>query len=258
MAVANSLAAVHERRAPGRMHHQRPGRARGQRLAGGGRHGGEDARDVFALRDAHRRHADRRRRRSWSPASPASRCSRTRRSSAPTPSRMSPASTRTACSRRAKPTRSCAPRTSAGAPTSWCWASSPGAMPSRRGWQELGIDARQRGGGQRRLRPLQGAGRQEGRDLRRGHPCAGFRRAAHAGGRALQACGAQGHRGDRRGAAGGGHPGSRRARAQRAHAWRRPGRRPVPRHRADGAVQRRRWCSTRSTRSPPAPTRRAK
>ena len=33
----------------------------------------------------------------WSRPSPASRCSRTRRSSAPTPSRMNPASTRTAC-----------------------------------------------------------------------------------------------------------------------------------------------------------------
>ena len=42
--------------------------------------------------------------------SPATRFSRTRRSSAATPSRMSPASTRTACSRSAPPTRSWIPR----------------------------------------------------------------------------------------------------------------------------------------------------
>ena len=54
---------------------------------------------------------------SWCRPSPATRCSPTRRSSAPTPSRTSPASTRTACSSTARPTRSCAPRTWAGAPT---------------------------------------------------------------------------------------------------------------------------------------------
>ena len=53
--------------------------------------------DVFPLRHRHRHHADRAGVASWSPASPASRCSRTRRSSAPTRSRTSPASTRTAC-----------------------------------------------------------------------------------------------------------------------------------------------------------------
>ena len=42
----------------------------------------------------------------WSRGSPATRCSRTRRSSGATRSRTSPASTRTACSRSARPTRS--------------------------------------------------------------------------------------------------------------------------------------------------------
>jgi 2-isopropylmalate synthase len=60
----------------------------------------------------------------------ASWCSPTRPWSAPTPSRMPAASTRTACSRRATPTRSCAPRTWAGAPTRSCWASSAAATPS--------------------------------------------------------------------------------------------------------------------------------
>ena len=126
LAVANSLSAVHERRAPGGMHHQRPGRARRQRLAGGDRDGGAHAPGHLPLRHAHRHHADRAGEQAWSPASPASRCSRTRPSSAPTRSRTSPASTRTACSRAARPTRSCAPRTWAGARTSWCWASTPG------------------------------------------------------------------------------------------------------------------------------------
>jgi 2-isopropylmalate synthase len=77
---------------------------------------------------------------SSSPASPVSRCSRTRRSSAPTPSRTSPASTRTACSRTARPTRSCAPRTWAGSPTSSCSASSPAATRSAQRLKELGIE----------------------------------------------------------------------------------------------------------------------
>jgi 2-isopropylmalate synthase len=45
--------------------------------------------------------------------------SRTRRWSAPTPSRTSPASIRTGCSSIARPTRSCAPRTSVGTPIGW-------------------------------------------------------------------------------------------------------------------------------------------
>ena len=78
-------------------------------------------------------------------------------------------------------------RMSAGRRTSWCSASIPGATPSRRRLQELGITARQRRGAQRRLCPLQGTGRQEARNLRRGSACAGVRRSGRACARALQA-----------------------------------------------------------------------
>ena len=50
-------------------------------------------------------------RRGWCRASPATRCSTTRRSSAGTRSRTRPASTSTACSRTARPTRSSTPAT---------------------------------------------------------------------------------------------------------------------------------------------------
>ena len=85
------------RRAPGRMHDQRPRRARRQCVARGNRHGGAHAQGRVPVR---RRASMRRRssrRRSSCPASPAFPCSRTRRSSAPMRSRTSPAFTRTAC-----------------------------------------------------------------------------------------------------------------------------------------------------------------
>ena len=44
--------------APGGVHHQRPGRARRQRLAGGDRDGGAHPRGPLRLRHAHRHHAD--------------------------------------------------------------------------------------------------------------------------------------------------------------------------------------------------------
>ena len=131
MAVANSLAAVHDRRrAPGRVHHQRPGRARRQHFARGDRDGGAHAQGL--LRPATRASTRRRScpRRGSCRRSPASRCSPTRPWSAPTRLRTSPASTRTACSRRARPTRSCAPKTWAGAPTASCSASSRAAPRS--------------------------------------------------------------------------------------------------------------------------------
>ena len=56
----------HDRRAPGRVHDQRPGRARRQRLARGNRHGGAHAPGCLPLRHAHRRHADRAGLASWS------------------------------------------------------------------------------------------------------------------------------------------------------------------------------------------------
>ena len=89
------------RRAPGRGHDQRPRRARRQRLARGGRDGAPDAADPVPRRHAAAlRTASRPSRspphRGWSATSPASRSSRTRRSSAATRSPTSPASTRTA------------------------------------------------------------------------------------------------------------------------------------------------------------------
>jgi isopropylmalate/homocitrate/citramalate synthase len=81
------------------------------------------------------------------------------------------ASTRTVCSRRATPTRSCAPKTWAGAPTRSCWASSAGAMRSSSGCTELGVGRwRVRPRYQCGVCPLQGTGRPQERDLRRGHP----------------------------------------------------------------------------------------
>ena len=59
------------RRAPGRVHDQRPGRARGQRLARGDRDGGAHAPGHLPVRHRHRRHADRAGVASSCPASPA-------------------------------------------------------------------------------------------------------------------------------------------------------------------------------------------
>ena len=85
------------RRAPGRVHDQRPGRACRQLLARRGGDGGEDAARLLrpgAAASTRRRSC---RPRAWWPRPPASSCSRTRRWSAPTPSRTPRASTRTAC-----------------------------------------------------------------------------------------------------------------------------------------------------------------
>jgi 2-isopropylmalate synthase len=69
--------------------------------------------DIFPA-DAHRHDADRAGVQAGVQHHRLSRCSRTRPSSAPTPSPTSRASTRTACSSTARPTRSCARRMSAG------------------------------------------------------------------------------------------------------------------------------------------------
>ena len=111
---------------------------------------------------------------SWCRRSPATRCSRTRPWSAPTPSPTNPASTRTACSSTARPMRSCARRMSAGRRTSWCSASIPAAMPFQDASRRAGHRTRQRRSVERRFRPLQGARRQEARDFRRGPAGAGF------------------------------------------------------------------------------------
>ncbi len=85
------------RRAPGRVHDQRPRRARGQLLARGDRHGGEDAQATTSASSSASTRRRSSRRRAWSRRRRASSSSRTRRWSAPTPSRTPPASTRTAC-----------------------------------------------------------------------------------------------------------------------------------------------------------------
>ena len=87
------------RRAPGRVHHQRPRRACRQLLARRGGDGGAHAARLLRPRARHRHHADRAGVAAWSARPPASSCSRTRRWSAPTPLRTPPASTRTACSK---------------------------------------------------------------------------------------------------------------------------------------------------------------
>ena len=77
------------------------------------------------------------------------------------------ASTRTACSRSDRPTRSCVPRTSASPRPTWCWASTPAGTPSATASSELGFQLTEE-----QLEPtvrrLQGPGRQEEGDLRRG------------------------------------------------------------------------------------------
>ena len=133
LAVANSLAARDERRAPGGVHDQRPGRARRQRSLEESRHGGAHARATyFGLR----RRASTRRRScrppSWCPASPAFRCSRTRPSSARMRLRTRPGIHQDGVQGRETPTRSCVPRTWAGTRTSWCWASSAASVRTRR------------------------------------------------------------------------------------------------------------------------------
>ena len=116
-----------------RVHDQRPGRARRQLRARRGGDGAEDAQGLLRVRASASTRRRSSMRRGWCRRPPASSCSRTRRSSAPTPSRMPRASIRTACSRRATPTRSCAPRTWAGRPTRSCSASSRDAMRSSSG-----------------------------------------------------------------------------------------------------------------------------
>ena len=123
------------RRAPGRVHDQRPGRARRQHVARGGRDGGEHAQGFFRSRHRHRYDADRAGLEAGVADHRLRRCSRTRRWSAPMPSRTHRASTRTACSRRATPTKSCAPRMWAGARTRSCSASCRAATPSSSAWR---------------------------------------------------------------------------------------------------------------------------
>ncbi len=98
IAVANSLAAIRSRRAPGRVHDQRHRRARRQHLARGSRDGDRDAERRLRLETGVVRPSRSIRRASSSRRSPASPCRSTSRSSATTRSRTRPASIRTACS----------------------------------------------------------------------------------------------------------------------------------------------------------------
>ena len=115
------------RRPPGRVRDQRDRRAGRQLLAGGDRDAAADP--PRRARARHRRStpASSRAPRAWSRGSPATRCSRTRRSSGATRSRTSPGSTRTACSRSAPPTRSWTRARSASSRTRSCSASTPAA-----------------------------------------------------------------------------------------------------------------------------------
>ena len=92
------------------MPHQRPPSASASApatLARRGRDGAAHARRRSTASHRHRHHRSSRAQPAGLPAAPAWRCSRTRRSSAPTRSRTSRASTRTACSSTSRPTRSC-------------------------------------------------------------------------------------------------------------------------------------------------------
>jgi hypothetical protein len=182
------------------MHHQRPGRARRQCCARGDRHGRAHAPGHLRLRDAHRLDADRAGLEAGLRHHRLPGAAATRPSSGPTPSPTSRASTRTACSSTARPTRSCAPRTSAGRRTSWCWASIPAATPSRPGWPTWASWWTARSSSTSPS-PLQGTGRQEARDLRRGPAGADVGRGGHPGAGALQAGQPARDLGDRRDAA---------------------------------------------------------
>ena len=85
------------RRAAGGDHHQRHRRTRRQRLAGRDRDGDPHPPGCHSAQEQHPDHAVCCGCRNCSPPSPASTCSRTRRSSVATPSRTRRASTRTAC-----------------------------------------------------------------------------------------------------------------------------------------------------------------
>ena len=135
LAVANSLAAVVAGARRG-MHYQRPRRACRQRRAGRDRHGDQDPPDLL---NVHTRIETEHILAACASVSGITgfRCSRTRPSSAPTPSPTSRASTGTACSSIVRPTRSCPPSRWAGTPTRWLWASTPVAPRSvraRRSW----------------------------------------------------------------------------------------------------------------------------
>ena len=169
------------RRAPDRVHHQRPRRARRQHLARGGGDGGAHAQGFLQPGDAASIPRTSCPPRAWCRRSPASWCSRTRRWSARTPSRTPRASTRTACSRRARPTRSCAPRTWAGATNKIVLGKLSGRNAFKQRLKEIGIELDSEDALQQGVPALQGPRRQEGRHLRRGPAGAGV-----AGGRALE------------------------------------------------------------------------
>ena len=97
LAVANSLAAIAGRRAPGGVHHQRHRRARRQCLAGRDRDGHARPSRPLSVRDRRGQRAAVSQPASCSARSPACRCSPTRPSSGAMPLRTKPASIRTAC-----------------------------------------------------------------------------------------------------------------------------------------------------------------
>ena len=163
------------RRPPGRVHDQRHRRARRQRRHGRDRHGAAHAPRPAAVLRPGSSPSTSPGHRAWSARSRASPSSRTRRSSAPTRSPTRPASIRTACSRTPAPTRSCGPEDVGLVRSSLVMGkhSGPPRLPQEAG--RAGLRAR-RQRADRGVRPLQGAGRQEEGDFRRGPDRAGRRR----------------------------------------------------------------------------------
>ena len=109
----------------------------------------------------------------WSATTPACSCSRTRRSSAPTPSPTSRASTRTACSRSARPTRSWTPQSIGLVDSKLVLGKHSGRHAFRERLAELGYDLCRRRAGRRPSRRFK-----EMADKKRTSPTATWRRSS--------------------------------------------------------------------------------
>ena len=174
------------RRPPGRVRDQRPRRACRQRRARGGRDGAS-APAATTSAASRRRCAPRSWpvRRAWWRASPATRCSTTRRSSGGTPSPTSRASTSTACSRTAETYEII--DAAVGRPGGGADRARQALRPARVR-RLAGEDGHHRAGRRAEpgVHPVQGAGRPQGGD-HRGRPRGDRRRGArHGAGAALR------------------------------------------------------------------------
>ena len=132
LAVANSLAGILQRRAPGGRHHQRHRRTGRQRRAGRSRHGPAHARRLSSASTPASTRASSTAPAAWWPTCWACVFPPTRPSWAPTPFLTAPAFTSMDSSRTARPTRSCGPRMWAWATAAWCLTARTGrARPAR-------------------------------------------------------------------------------------------------------------------------------